>query len=81
MKPGENQDVHFRNFVTNLDFTHTYTKPDKQWSLTLSYNRSHGGTDYLNSYNAYNSQGNLIPYDTLYNPQYQAQTGYSYSNQ
>ncbi len=76
----ENQDVHFRNFVTNLDFTHTYTKPDKQWSLAISYNRSHGGTDYLNSYNAYTPQGNLIPYDTLFNPQYQAQTGYSYSN-
>jgi iron complex outermembrane recepter protein len=77
----ENQNTTFRNFTTNLDFTHTYTKPDKQWTLFFSYNHVHANTNYLNTYATYTPQGSLVPYDTIFNPQAQSQDGYSYANQ
>jgi hypothetical protein len=77
---NENQKIAFRNLTTNLDFTHTYTKPDKEWTLALSYNRNHANTDYLNNYATYSPQGSLLPFDTLFNPQSQTQNGYTHAN-
>jgi iron complex outermembrane receptor protein len=71
----------FRNFTTNLTLRHTYTKPDKEWSLDLSYNHSHVNTNSLNTYSTYNAKGIPVPYDTIgfyqdaLNPQNQTQTG------
>jgi iron complex outermembrane recepter protein len=79
----QNQDVSFRNFTTNLSLTHTYTKPDKQWSLDFSYNHSYGTTNYLNSYSSFTAQGLPIPYslaDSNFNQQYQTQNGYQHTD-
>ena len=75
----ENQLTAFRNFTTNLDLVHTYTKPDEQWTLAFSYNHTHAATNYLNQYALYTPQGNLIPYDTT-NLLSQSQNGYTHSD-
>jgi iron complex outermembrane receptor protein len=76
----ENQKTQFRNLTTTLSLVHTYVKPDKQWSLDISYNRTHANTNYLNSNVSYNPQGVPLPYDTFFNYQYQTQTGYTHSD-
>ena len=76
----QKQQTAFRNFTTNLSLKHTYTKPDKDWSLDFSYNHSHVNTDYTNNYYTYSPGGIAIPYDTLRNPQYQTQNGYGHTD-
>ena len=72
----QNQATAFRNFTTNITLRHTYTKPDKEWTLDISYNHSHVNTNYKNNYYTYTPQGIPVPYDTFANPQYQTQSGY-----
>ena len=73
---NQKQVTAFRNFTTNLSFRHTYTKPDKEWTLDISYNHSHVNTNYNNSYYTHTPQGIPVPYDSAFSPQYQTQNGY-----
>jgi len=75
----ENQKTAFRNFTTNLDLVHTYTKPDKQWTLAFSYNHTHAVTNFLNDYALYTPQGDLVPYSNA-NLYSQAQNGTAHAD-
>lgn len=84
---GTDQTVAFRNYTTDLSFRHTYPKPDKEWTLDLNYNHSHGTTGYLYSFTTYDPNGDIVPYtlastdSTPSNPAYETESGYTHSNQ
>ncbi len=75
-----NQDVSFRNFTTDLSLVHTYTKPDKQWTLDFNFNHAHGNTTNLYSFNTYLPDGTPVPFNAVTNPQSETQNGGSHSN-
>ena len=75
-----NQNVYFRNFTTDLSLVHTYTKPDKQWTLDFNYNHAHGGTTNLYTFNTYQPNGIPLPFNIISNPQSETQNGGSHSD-
>ena len=75
-----NQSVSFRNFTTDLSLVHTYTKPDKQWTLDFNFNHAHGTGTNLYNFNTYLPDGTPVPYNTTTNPQSETQNGGTHSN-
>ncbi len=74
------QSVNFRNFTTDLSFVHTYTKPDKQWTLDFNFNHAHGGTSNVYNFSTFQPNGIPIPFDNISNFQSETQNGGSHSN-